>query len=278
MAGYVVVAFPLWHGDGGDDYRVDEQFGVSGAGAGDEQRWRQRLVGVGAGDPRRRRSRMRRVRPRWRWTTSSWTCRGPRPAANGASITDYDVRYCDDSTGCDVSTEWTELNDSGSNATSTATTASITGLTNDTDYQVQVRAGNSVGDGAWSGSTKATPTAQKPSAPAAPTLTYSDESLSALSGLRRPTTGRRSLITTCGIATDSTGCANDSDWTPLNDTGNNSTSTATTATISSLTNGTDYQVQVRGGQQRGRRAVVGFGHREALHSADQARHTHADGE
>ena len=72
-----------------------------------------------------------------------WTA----PVDNGSAIDDYDVRY---GTGG----AWTELPDG---AKSTATTATIPGLTNGTAYQVQVRAGNAVGDGAWSSSATGTP-------------------------------------------------------------------------------------------------------------------------
>ena len=59
---------------------------------------------------------------------------------------------------------------------STATTATITGLTNGPTYEVQVRAGNSAGDGAWSASATGTPVAAAavPSAPSAPRLTAGD--------------------------------------------------------------------------------------------------------
>ena len=91
---------------------------------------------------------------------ASWTA----PSDNGSRIDDYDVRYRPSSGG-----GWTELPDG---AKSTATTATITGLRNGTSYEVQVRAGNSVGDGPWSSSSTATPvsSASVPSAPSAPRL------------------------------------------------------------------------------------------------------------
>ena len=76
----------------------------------------------------------------------SWT----PPADNGAPIDDYDVRYRT------ANGNWTELPDS---VQSTATSTSITGLANGTEYQVQVRAGNRAGDGTWSASGTGAPVA-----------------------------------------------------------------------------------------------------------------------
>ena len=75
-----------------------------------------------------------------------WTA----PSDNGAAIDDYDVRYRP------VGGNWQALPDA---VKSTATSATITGLANGTEYQVQVRAGNSVGDGVWSASATGTPVA-----------------------------------------------------------------------------------------------------------------------
>ena len=94
----------------------------------------------------------------------SWTA----PADNGATITDYDVRHCVNSTGCDAVGEWTALDDTGGNASDTDTSATIGSLTNGTTYQVQVRAGNSVGDGAWSASASEYPSTPRPTRPALP--------------------------------------------------------------------------------------------------------------
>ncbi len=77
------------------------------------------------------------------------------PTNNGGSaITDYDVRYRP-TTPADGA--WTSLDDAAANATDTSTTATITGLTNGTEYEVQVRAQNANGEGFWSASVRGTP-------------------------------------------------------------------------------------------------------------------------
>ena len=86
----------------------------------------------------------------------SWTA----PANNGSAITDYDVQYSSDS-----GSTWTEWN---AGNTSTDTNTTITGLTNATTYQVQVRAANTHGDGPWSPPASATPANTAPGKPAAP--------------------------------------------------------------------------------------------------------------
>ena len=97
----------------------------------------------------------------------SWTT----PATNGTAINDYDVRY-----SSDAGATWTEWQ---SSTTSTATSATITGLTRDTAYVVQVRAASSAGDGPWSPSTSTRTRVRTPSAPAAPTLVSSNRTLTA---------------------------------------------------------------------------------------------------
>ncbi len=75
----------------------------------------------------------------------SWSA----PENNGSAITDYDVRYSSDG-----GSTWTEWNASDDGTTRSAT---ITGLTNGTTYQVQVRATNTIGVSDWSVSATATP-------------------------------------------------------------------------------------------------------------------------
>ncbi len=63
------------------------------------------------------------------------------PSNEGPAITDYDYRHQVKSTP-----GWTEVTDT----TSTALRATITGLAEDTEYEVQVRATNAEGDSGWS--------------------------------------------------------------------------------------------------------------------------------
>lgn len=63
------------------------------------------------------------------------------PASNGAAITDYEYRYRVGSSG-----GYTDFDD----GTNTSLTVQLTGLTQETGYESQVRAVNSVGAGAWS--------------------------------------------------------------------------------------------------------------------------------
>ena len=154
------------------------------------------------------------------------------PTGNGGSaVTGYQVRRCDNSTGCDADNEWTVKT-----LTGTGTTTTVTGLTNGTTYQVQVAAVNNVGTGAWSSSATAVP-ATVPTAPAAPTLTVKNESL----GVRwsAPSGNGGSAVTGYKVGRCSSSCGTDSNWTVTTLTG-----TGTSTTLSSLTNGTAYQVRV----------------------------------
>ena len=119
---------------------------------------------------------------------------------------------------------------------STATSDTISGLTNATTYQVRVRARNSVGSGDWS--TAATHTIGRPSAPAAPTLTASNAQLTATWSAASDS---GSAIIGYDVEYCSSNCASDSSWTSIADT---TDSTALTATITGLNNGTTYQVRV----------------------------------
>ena len=82
---------------------------------------------------------------------------------NGWSVSDYDVRYRAGSSGA-----WTTWPHNGTTRSTT-----ITGLTNNVEYEIQVRATNDRGSGFWSDSVTGTPAPQMPDAPAAPTLTSS---------------------------------------------------------------------------------------------------------
>ena len=70
--------------------------------------------------------------------TVTWT----KPANAGPAITDYDVQYREGTTG-----SWTDGNHTGA-----ALTATLSSLSENTSYQVQVRATNDEGTGSWSDS------------------------------------------------------------------------------------------------------------------------------
>ena len=83
--------------------------------------------------------------------TVSWSA----PDNGGPAIDDYDVQYRAGTTG-----DWSDGNHTG-----TATTATLTGLSENTSYQVQVRATNDEGTGSWSDSGTGTPDADANAAP-----------------------------------------------------------------------------------------------------------------
>ena len=149
----------------------------------------------------------------------SWS----EPANNGASISDYDVRYRAGNSG-----GWTDANYNG-----TGTSTTISSLANGTSYQVQVRARNSVDWGGWSNSASATPAAA-PDAPGTPGLTVGNAQLGV--SWSEPANNGAS-ISDYDVRYRA---GNSGGWTDANYNG-----TGTSTTISSLANGTSYQVQVR---------------------------------
>ncbi len=84
-------------------------------------------------------------------TVSSLTVAWTAPANTGPAITDYDVQYREGSSGA-----FTDANYTG-----TQTSTTITGLTANTSYEVQVRATNDEGTGAWSASVTGMTTANQ---------------------------------------------------------------------------------------------------------------------
>ena len=151
------------------------------------------------------------------------------PANNGGSaITGYNVRY-----SADAGNSWTDHPFTG-----TGTSTTITSLDNGQPYQVQVQALNVRGPGAWSTAAMATPApaATAPAAPDAPTLTPGDGQLEV--SWDAPSSDGGSPITGYNIQyrTDA-----GSSWDAHSDTD----ASTTTTTITSLTNGQRYEVQVQ---------------------------------
>ena len=84
-----------------------------------------------------------RVNPGHQLLQISWS----PPSANVTSVTGYQLRHCEDATGCNTSGDWVE------HAEVADTLSTISGLTNGTKYRVQVRALSSAGPSEWSSTT-----------------------------------------------------------------------------------------------------------------------------
>ena len=82
---------------------------------------------------------------------ASWT-------APSGTVTDYDLRYYEGAADPTDAADWVEEHETNGlgTADSTATSVTIKGLKANTAYRVQVRAGNAVGEGAWTASVAGT--------------------------------------------------------------------------------------------------------------------------
>ena len=163
--------------------------------------------------------------------------------APSGDVSSYDVEYKvksapnSDATGSDPSTGWVSVRLSG-----TDTEHEITGLTNDTTYQVRVRAVNSAGPGGWS-TVEDDP--GRPDAPAGLDLGSGNRMLTAT--WYRPAVKAADISgydveykTKSADDTPATDSDPSTGWVDTGDTG-----TYTTDKITDLTNGTEYQVRVQ---------------------------------
>jgi hypothetical protein len=155
----------------------------------------------------------------------SWTA--PTGVIAQAPITDYREQYSTDS-----GTTWTTF----TAAASTATSATVTSLTNGTAYVFRVAAVNGVGVGSYTAASAAvTPTAgTPPNAPTALTATAGNAQLSL--AWSAPSAPGTSAITGYTV-----------EYTPSGGSAAtvNTGSTATSYTLTGLTNGTSHSVRVR---------------------------------
>ena len=147
-------------------------------------------------------------------------------STGGAAITDYVVQY-----KLSSASTWSTFTD----GVSTATTATVTGLTNSSAYSFQIAAVNSAGTGTYSSTATATPHTTAPDAPTAVTATPGSAQLG-LSWSAPANTGG-AAISDYQVQFKLTSA---STWTTFTD----GVSTATAATVTGLTNGTSYDVQI----------------------------------
>ena len=167
------------------------------------------------------------------------------PAYSGSAISDYDVQYraCtatdSDKTVLTCDTDPTWGNWRARSHSGTGKIVTITGLTNGTAYEVEVRARNSNGVGPWSTAGEAKPVSV-PARPSTPTVEPGHEAL-VVTWTAPSDNGE--TITEHHVEYCTGTCASDSsDW---DDNRAVVTAPATRHEISSLDNGTAYKVRVR---------------------------------
>jgi len=144
------------------------------------------------------------------------------------------VNFTAGATGGSAITNYKYSTNGGSTWTSAGVTTSpitITGLTNGTSYNVQIKAVNAVGDGAATGSTAATPY----TTPAAPSITSITPASGQLSVNFTAGSANGSAITNYKYSTDG-----GSSFTACSPT-----QTTSPIVITGLTNGTPYNVQIK---------------------------------
>ena len=159
----------------------------------------------------------------------SWTA----PAnTGGSSITGYEVRYIASGGDKGSVTSWTTPSSAG-----VGTTHAVTGLTNGGSYEFQVRAVNAAGAGGWSNTATATPNVP-PGVPTSLGATPGNGQVSLT--WTAPATGTVAGYQVRYIASDGDKAMEDS-WTTPIVTG----STGASHTVTGLTNGEEYEFQVR---------------------------------
>ena len=155
------------------------------------------------------------------------------------AIASYDLRHIRKDAADKSDANWTEETNVGTLSNRSHT---LTGLSGNVEYEIQVRAHNSEGIGIWSGSTTAEPTIVKPSTPSITNVTRGDAELAVAwtapsdnGGGRIAAYDVRYIETSADETVDSNWTVRDNAWRSGN----------LEYTIRNLTNAVEYDVQVR---------------------------------
>ncbi len=179
----------------------------------------------------------------------------PAPSSNGSTVTGFKIRYCDTS---DATKDCTSDYDDWITRTAfgrTSRSYSISGLTNANTYDIEMRTtSSSHGDSAWT--TAPSATAGGPNQPGNVRLTAGSGSISVTwtaPGQNHSPIGSYDVEFRACTATNSDTnvltCTSNPTWGDWSTAG--VSITGTTASISSLTSGTKYQVRVRANNTQG---------------------------
>ena len=173
--------------------------------------------------------------------TVTWTA----PGIVGASdVTAYDLRYIETSADETVDGNWTTVDDIWTSTGGGYLEYTRNGLSGSTQYDVQVRAVNTEGDGLWSETETGTPTTDK--APDIDSVSPGDRSITV--EWTAPTNATLGTITSYDlryIRSDASDKA-DTNWTTVSSIWSSGTLEYTLGPpVNPLTNGVSYDVQVR---------------------------------
>ena len=175
------------------------------------------------------------VTPGDRMLTVAWSA----PAEDGGrNITSYDLRHIRSDAADKSDASWTVKDSIWSSG---ALRYILSGLTNGVEYDVQVRAENSVGEGPWSPVGTGTPLTA-PGAPSIDSVSPGDETLAVAWSAPASDGGRDITAYDLRYIRSDAPSKADSNWTVRDGIWS---SGALRYTVSSLTNGVDYDVQVR---------------------------------
>ena len=169
--------------------------------------------------------------------TATWTA----APDNGARITSYTVQRCNAARGACAST-WINA------GTVTTTRHTISGLSDGASYGIRIRATNANGPGGWSATAYESTGAYPPDTPSEVTATIGNRYITlewdAPDPNGSPITG---YTVECRLSTSATtiGNCNSSSWITYR------TTSSTSITISSLANGTSYDLRVKANNREG---------------------------